>query len=108
MLIDFDKIFKADEFPDGMTIDENGNLYVAAWGGSKVYVIDPNEKKIIREIVMPTLRVSSVAFGGPNLDILYVTTAAKNSVDLSLPAGGLFKITGLNVKGKIMNNFKYY
>lgn len=106
MLINFDKIFEADVFPDGMTIDENGNLYVATWGGSKVYVIDPSEKKIIREIDMPTSQVTSLAFGGSNFEVLYVTTAAKGNQNLS--AGGLFKITGLNAKGRIMNNFKYY
>jgi sugar lactone lactonase YvrE len=107
VLYDFKDIFGNENFPDGMTIDENGNLYVATWGGSKIYVIDPIEKKIIREIELPTAQVTSVAFGGENLDILYVTTAGKPKPK-SAPAGGLFKITGLNVKGLPMNNFKLY
>lgn len=42
--------------------------------------------------------VSSIAFGGPNLDILYVTTASAGDSDNEL-AGYLFKITGLGTKG---------
>lgn len=90
-----------------MTIDENGNLYVATWGGSKIYVIDPREKKITKEIEIPTAQVTSVAFGGENLDILYVTTAGKPKLKPA-PAGGLFRVTGLGVKGMPMSNFKLY
>lgn len=108
VLIDFDNIFEAGVFPDGMTIDDSGLLYVASWGGSKIYVIDPIAKKIFREIEMPTSKVTSMAFGGLHFDILFVTTAAKGETNNSTPAGGLFKITGLNARGKVMNNFKYY
>lgn len=42
LLIDFKKDGKPAGFlPDGMTIDTNGFLYVATWGGSKIYKIDP-------------------------------------------------------------------
>lgn len=61
------------------------------------------------EIPIPAKQVTSVAFGGPNLDILYVTTAAialkAESVGIneafkqSEVAGHLFKVTGLDAKG---------
>lgn len=90
-----------------MTIDEDGNLYVATWGGSRVIVINPKTREIIREIPMPTAQITSLAFGGPGLDILYVTSAGRPKPQPA-PAGGLFKITGLGVKGRPMNEFKLY
>lgn len=90
-----------------MTIDENGLLYVATWNGGRIIVINPVTKQIVREITMPTAQVTSLAFGGPNLDILYATTAGKPKPKPA-PAGGLFKITGLGVKGLPMDSFKLY
>lgn len=108
VLIDFDQTHKGIQFaPDGMTIDENGLLYVATWNGGRIIVINPVTKQIVREITMPTAQVTSLAFGGPNLDILYATTAGKPKPKPA-PAGGLFKITGLGVKGLPMDSFKLY
>lgn len=90
-----------------MTIDENGMIYVATWSGSRIIVINPKTKKIIREIAMPTEQITSVSFGGPDLDILYATTAGRPKPKPA-PAGGLFKITGLGVKGLPMDAFKLY
>lgn len=82
-----------------------GNLYVATFGGSKVLKVNASTGYIEKEISIPTKQVTSVAFGGPNLDILYVTTAGKPSPQPS-PAGALFKVTGLGVKGTKMHQFK--
>lgn len=43
-----------------MTIDENGFLYVATWNGARILIIDPTAKEIVREIQMPTAKVTSV------------------------------------------------
>ncbi|XP_055307261.1 regucalcin-like, partial [Sitodiplosis mosellana] len=59
---------------DGMTSDLDGNLYLATFGGSKIVKFDPRTKKVVLEIEMPATQVTSLAFGGPKLDILYVTT----------------------------------
>ncbi|KAG5683826.1 hypothetical protein PVAND_013089 [Polypedilum vanderplanki] len=107
VLIDFTKTHTETFAPDGMTIDENGFIYVATWDGSKLIVIDPTTKTIKSEIIFPTAKITSAAFGGPNLDILYVTTAYRNGPKLG-SAGGLFKVTGLNVKGPEMTKFKLY
>lgn len=57
--------------------------------------------------MIPAEQVTSVAFGGPNLDILYVTTASKEfKSPQPPPAGSLFKVTGLNAKGVKMNGVK--
>lgn len=61
--------------PDGMTIDSAGNLWVAQWGGSGVYCYNPHTGKLITRIDVPAPHVASCAFGGDNLDTLYITTA---------------------------------
>uniref|UniRef100_U5EWT8 Regucalcin n=1 Tax=Corethrella appendiculata TaxID=1370023 RepID=U5EWT8_9DIPT len=90
--------------PDGMTIDSDGNLWVATFGASKVLKINTKTRKIEQEINIPAQQVTSVAFGGPNLDILYVTTAGENILGPQLPpAGATFEVSGLGVKGLPMN-----
>ena len=61
--------------PDGMTIDNKGNLWVAQWGGYGVYCYNPNTGKLLDKIDVPAPNVASCAFGGENLDTLYITTA---------------------------------
>ncbi|XP_058115934.1 regucalcin-like [Anopheles ziemanni] len=87
--------------PDGMTSDANGNLYVATWGGWKVLKVDKKTRKVLQEIKIPAEQVTSVAFGGPLLDELFVTSSLQG--DKPAPAGALFKVTGLGVKGKPMH-----
>lgn len=86
---------------DGMTDDVDGNLYVATWGGYKLLKLNPKTKKVEQEIAIPARQVTSAAFGGPQMDELFVTTA--HTADQDPPAGALFKVTGLGVKGKAMN-----
>ena len=61
--------------PDGMTIDRNGNLWVAQWGGYGVYCYNPQTGELLKKVELPAPNVASCAFGGENLDILYITTA---------------------------------
>ena len=63
-----------DGSPDGMTIDVNGNLWVALWGGGKVLCITP-QARVIAEISLPVSQPTSVAFGGEKLDQLFITSA---------------------------------
>ncbi|KAK9869823.1 hypothetical protein WA026_003552 [Henosepilachna vigintioctopunctata] len=99
-----------DGFPDGMTIDEEENLWVANFGGYKILKIDSKKPEtLLATIDLPAKQVTSVAWGGPNLDELYVTSA-KFMVDgivLDPPDHGtLYRITGLGSKGLPMYNFK--
>jgi len=72
--------------PDGMTIDAAGLLYVAMWGGSRIDIYrddvdhDGQGRGIrVETIEVPTaLQTSSVAFGGPDLKTLFITTACMN------------------------------
>ena len=81
-------------WPDGMAIDAEGGLWVALWDGGAVHrYVDGRLEQVIR---MPVSRPTSCAFGGPDLDELYVTSAstglsaaARRSEPL---AGGLFRV----------------
>ncbi len=89
--------------PDGMTIDAAGMLWIAHWGGSKVSRWNPMTGEQILEIAVPALNVTSCAFGGKDLNDLYITTARKGMDEEQLAAfpiaGGLFKVTLEDVKG---------
>ncbi len=61
--------------PDGMAIDSEGCLWVACWGGYRVERIDPGTGRALETVRVPARQVSSVAFGGPGLDEMYITTA---------------------------------
>ncbi|MCV5491749.1 SMP-30/gluconolactonase/LRE family protein, partial [Escherichia coli] len=56
-----------DGLPDGMTIDEEGCLWIAHWGGSKITRWNPSTGEQILSIPIPALYVTSCTFGGPNL-----------------------------------------
>lgn len=67
-------------YPDGMTIDENDQLWVGLWNGNAVAHFDPLSGKLLSKIDVPAHNVTACAFGGTNLDTLYITTA---SVDMT-------------------------
>lgn len=56
------------------------------------------EGKLLFEIEFPASQVTSVAFGGPNFDVLFVTTAARGDSQPEA-AGHLYKVIGLNSIG---------
>lgn len=61
--------------PDGLTIDAEGCVWLALWGGSSVRRYSP-AGDLIGEVELPVQRVTSCAFGGPDLDRLFITTAS--------------------------------
>ncbi|MBK1830076.1 SMP-30/gluconolactonase/LRE family protein [Verrucomicrobiaceae bacterium R5-34] len=84
--------------PDGMTIDANGNLWVAFCHGACVLCYDPNTGKELHRVELPCLETTACAFGGANLDELYVTTGV-HKTEQEEHAGRLLKVTGLGVTG---------
>jgi sugar lactone lactonase YvrE len=64
-----------DVVPDGMAIDAEGGLWVAVWGGGVIQRYDA-DGRLTGVVRLPAANVTSCAFGGPDLDILYITTAA--------------------------------
>lgn len=85
--------------PDGMTIDADGCLWIALWGGSRLIRVSPEGRTLI-EIPMPVAQPSSCTFGGSDLDVLYVTTA-REGLDLSPDdiAGSVLAVRGLGSCG---------
>jgi sugar lactone lactonase YvrE len=82
--------------PDGMTIDENGNLWIALWGGACVTCWNPETRSLVKKIDVPAKNVTSCAFGDSDLKTLYITTARQGTSDADLEkyplSGGVFKI----------------
>ena len=62
-------------YPDGMTADLDGNLWIAMWGGSRVTVWNPRTGEMIGSLTVPCLNPTSCSFGGENFDTLFITSA---------------------------------
>ncbi len=67
-------------FPDGMTSDSEGNLWVAHWAGARITKRDPDTGAVLETHATHAYQTSACCFGGPNLTDLFVTTAG---VDLT-------------------------
>lgn len=82
--------------PDGMTIDTEGHLWVAHHGGGCVACYDPRDGSLVRDIKLPAPLVTSCAFGGADLDTLYITTAREGMTEADIQkyphSGGLFRV----------------
>lgn len=91
--------------PDGMTIDANGNLWVAVWGGWCVLNIDPRTGEVLRKIDMPVDKPSSCCFAGDDLKDLIITSASLNSDLKEIPqAGNIFRLR-VDVPGCLFNRY---
>ncbi|MEU9655626.1 SMP-30/gluconolactonase/LRE family protein [Streptomyces chartreusis] len=80
-------------FPDGLTVDADGCVWVALWDGSAVRRYTP-AGELDRVIELPVPRVTACAFAGPDLTDLYITTAR---VGLTSPlplSGSLLVVPG--------------
>ena len=89
----FATIDAADGYPDGVTVDAEGGVWVGLWGGwsARRYAPDGTLDRIVR---FPVANITKVAFGGDDLRTVYATTARKGLSDQELAeqaqAGGLF------------------
>lgn len=87
--------------PDGATVDADGHLWVALVQNGQVVRISPNAE-VVQTIDFPVTYVSCPAFGGENLDVLYVTSISNSGhrlVSDHPQAGRVFVVNGLGVKG---------
>ncbi len=91
--------------PDGMCIDENGNLWTALWGVGKVICFDPSTSKVLEEIALPATQPSCCAFAGENLDTLVITSAAHGRIIREENLSGALFAVKPGVKGKKVNRF---
>ncbi|NJC32718.1 sugar lactone lactonase YvrE [Sphingomonas jejuensis] len=77
-------------YPDGMTTDADGCLWVAHWAGGRISRFDPAGRRMT-SVALPAANITSCAFAGPALDRLFVTSAALND-DASAHGGALFEV----------------
>ncbi len=90
-----------DGHPDGMTMDEEGNLWVAMWGGSKICVYDPETGDKIRDYETPDCHTSCCTFGGRDLETLFITSAKEEA-----HLGGLHLDVPGDAKGRLAYRYK--
>lgn len=84
--------------PDGMTIDSDGNLWIAFCHGACVICYHPATGKQLHRVELPCLETTACSFGGKDLTDLYVTTGIHKEVEEE-DAGRLLRIQGLGVTG---------
>lgn len=61
-----------------MAIDAEGCLWIAMYGGGRVLQMDPATGKVLTSVAVPAPQTTSLAFGGSNLETMYVTTASSD------------------------------
>jgi xylono-1,5-lactonase len=98
----------ADGLPDGMTTDADGRLWIAHWGGACVTCHDAASGAELARLKLPTRYITNVAFGGPALRTLYVSSARSDLTPAQLAAeplaGALFAVE-TNVTGRPAHRF---
>lgn len=96
-------------YPDGMTIDEEGMLWVCHWGGAAVYRWNPLTGAQLDKIELPVPQVSSCCFGGPKMDQLFITTARERFTAEDMkkyPQSGDVFVARPGVSGVVLPVFK--
>jgi len=87
--------------PDGATVDAEGFVWSALYGGSRVVRIAP-DGRVDRTIELPVEQPTSCQFAGPNLDVLFVTTARQRLTQEQLaqqPLAGALLAADVGVRG---------
>jgi sugar lactone lactonase YvrE len=70
----FADVERADGFPDGLCVDCEGGIWLALFGGGAVRRYSPGGE-VVGQVDLPVTQVTSCAFGGEAMDVLYITTA---------------------------------
>ncbi|WP_250464710.1 SMP-30/gluconolactonase/LRE family protein [Microbulbifer litoralis] len=80
-------------YPDGATVDAEGHLWSAQWRGARVVRYGPDSRSV-GAVTLPVSQPTCVAFGGENMDLMFVTSARESlsewTLDRERCAGGLF------------------
>jgi sugar lactone lactonase YvrE len=88
--------------PDGLTVDAEGCVWVALYGGAAVHRYSP-DGELLAVVPLPVEKITACTFGGPDLDRLYVTTSRENLDDAGRAeqplAGALFTVDVPGVRG---------
>jgi sugar lactone lactonase YvrE len=97
------KVAREDGFPDGMTIDSEGMLWIAHWDGWQVTRWNPLTGEKLQSVTLPAARITSCTFGGEHMQDLYITSARIGLSEEQLMqqplAGSLFVIRDSGFSG---------
>jgi D-xylonolactonase len=85
-------------WPDGMTVDADGNVWSTRWDGGCVVQYSPDGEEM-RRVAFPAKKVSCVTFGGPNYTDMYVTTAGGYAKDTDGELAGSLLHIDLGIRG---------
>ena len=90
---EFARFTVAEGFPDGMTVDAEGCLWIAFWGGWCLRRYSP-DAELLQKLELPAGQITSCAFGGEGLRTLFITSAGRGLKGTELArqpfSGGLF------------------
>ena len=104
----FAVVDQTDGIPDGLAVDAEGFVWSACWDGWQIKRYDP-DGKVIQCLNLPVPRVTSLAFGGETLDMLFITTARLGLSESELReaplSGGLF-VAQVDVCGMAANVYQ--
>jgi sugar lactone lactonase YvrE len=92
---------KETGLPDGLTVDENGDIWLAVWGSGQVWRLDPESGETTAVVEVPTPCPTSCVFGGPELSTLYITSANHHDP----PGGGLLYAADVPARGRHPHRF---
>ncbi len=82
----FARMDRSEGIPDGLAVDAEGFVWCAHWFGGCLSRFDPDGRRE-RRIDLPAAQTSSLCFGGPDLDEIYVTSAARSNAEILAPKG---------------------
>lgn len=88
--------------PDGLAVDEEGFLWTALWAGHGLARWNPATGEMVAKIDCPATNVTCPTFGGPDMDVLYFTTAQKGREEADAspePEAGNIFAAKVGVKG---------
>lgn len=92
----FVEVVDTDGYPDGLTVDDEGRIWVAIWDGGAVRCYD-TDGSLLHHLEVPARRPTACTFGGHSLETLFVTSASNGPAADSAEAadGAVFGATGL-------------
>jgi sugar lactone lactonase YvrE len=93
--------------PDGLTVDAEGYVWVACWGGAAVRRFGP-DGSLVGSVALPTPHITCPAFGGPGLDRMFITSAREGLTEAQLaadPAAGALFACEPGVAGRPAHRF---
>lgn len=92
--------------PDGMAIAEDGSLFIAHWGGHAIRRYDPVTGEELAVYQLPVPIPTCCAFGGKDMDELYITTSSLDAPEEEYPLAGSVLVIKPGVKGIKADRFK--